>query len=140
MAGVLDVPEVDVALAAGAQVQAMLGEPLEEGCGVLDLVACVLAAGGGERAGVRVPAELGQDLPGGEAAHDLGMLGVADRGEVAHEPPLEEADLLVDCRQDPAGHKQFAQVGGGPPGLQGVERLVCQLDLPSAELPHQVLG
>jgi len=35
---VLDVPGVDVVLAAGGQIEAVLGEPSKEGRGVLDLV------------------------------------------------------------------------------------------------------
>jgi len=39
-----------------------------------------------------------------------------------------------------AGHQEVAQVGGGPPGLEVVERLVGQLYLSPAEAPQQVVG
>jgi hypothetical protein len=63
-----------------------------------------------------------------------------DTGEVPGEPPLERADLLVDGGENAAGHQKVPQVGGGPPGLEGIERLVGQLYLAAPEAPHQVFG
>jgi hypothetical protein len=76
--------------------------------------------------------ESGQDVPGGEALDELGSVGVGDRVEMGDEPALEQADLLVDAWQDLAGHEQLTQVRGGPPGLQGVKRLVGQRDFSSS--------
>ncbi len=100
---------------------------------MLDLVSGVAAAGWGDGFLFRTGAEPGQDFPGGEAADELGMLRVGDLREVAGQPPLERADLLVHGREHAAGHQEFAQVGSGPPGLEGVERLVGQCYLALAE-------
>jgi hypothetical protein len=44
-------------------------------------------------------AEPGQDVPGREAADDVGLVGVGDTGEVLVQPSLEQQDLLVDVGQ-----------------------------------------
>ena len=64
---VLDVPGVDVVLAAGGQIEAVLGEPSKEGRGVLDLVAGMAATSWGDRLLLRADAKARQDFPGGEA-------------------------------------------------------------------------
>jgi hypothetical protein len=137
---VLGVPDVDVGLPAGGQGQVACGEPPEEGRGRHDSVAGMTAAARGDRFPLGLGTQVRQDVPGGEASHDLDVVGVADVGEMAGQPPFERADLLVDRGQHPAGHQQFAQVGGCSPGLQGVERVVGQLDLPAAEGTQQVGG
>src|SRR5664279_1747906 len=93
---VFDMPGVDVGLAAGGQGEAVLGEPLKEGRGGLDLVAGIAAAGRSDRLSLRAGAEPRQDFPSGEAADELGMVRVGDVSEMADQPPLERADLLVD--------------------------------------------
>jgi hypothetical protein len=133
------VPGIDVGLAAGGQGEAVLGEPSEEGRGVLDLIASVPAACRSDRLLLRASAEPRQDFPGGEAVNDPGVVRVGGVGEVAGQPPLERADLLVDGGEDTAGHQEFPQVGGGSPGLEGVECLVGQFYLAAAEAPQQVL-
>ncbi|WP_438309569.1 hypothetical protein ACSHWO_00610 [Streptomyces sp. HUAS TT3] len=67
------------------------------------------------------------------------MFGLGGNGEVADQPALEQAEPLVDGGEDTAGHEEFAQVGGGPPGLESVKRLVGQLDLAPAQTPQQVV-
>jgi hypothetical protein len=59
--GVFDVPGVDVGLAAGRRGEVVVGEPPEEGRGVLDLVAGIAAAGRSERLLLRTGAEPWQD-------------------------------------------------------------------------------
>ncbi|WAL98774.1 hypothetical protein [Streptomyces sp. Je 1-369] len=55
-------------------------------------------------------------------------------------PALEGAEVLVDRRQDSAGHQEFFQVSGGSPGLELVEGVVGQRDLAEAELLQQSGG
>jgi len=133
---VLDVPDVDVGIAAGGQDEAVLGEPSKEARGVLDLIAGRAATGRGDRLLLRAGAQVRQDFPCGEAAHELGVVRVGDVSEVAEQPPLELADPLVDGRQHTAGHQQLPQVSGCPPGLQVVKGLVGQCYLPAAEAPQ----
>jgi len=123
---VFDMPGVDVGLAAGGQGEAVLGEPLKEGRGGLDQVAGMAAAGRSDRLSLRAGAEPRQDFPSGEAADELGMVRVSDVSEMADQPPLERADLLVDGGEHTAGHQEFPQVAGRPPELEGVECLVGQ--------------
>jgi len=93
---VLDVPGVDVGLTAGGQGEAVLGEPSQEGRGVLDLVAGMAATSRGDGLRLRAGAKSGQNFPGREAADELGVVRVGDGGEVPDQPPLERTDLLVD--------------------------------------------
>jgi len=92
--------------------------------------------GRGDRLDRRATAQSRQDFPGDEAAHELGVLGVAEVGEVADQPPLEGTDLLVDDREHAARHQQVSQVSGCPPGLHGVEGLVGQCYLTTAQAPQ----
>lgn len=69
---------------------------MTEGRGGLDLVAGMAAAGRSDRLSLRAGAEPRQDFPSGEAADELGMVRVGDVSEMADQPPLERADLLVD--------------------------------------------
>jgi len=94
------------------------------------------APGWGDRLLLRAAAKARQDFPGGEAAHELDVVWVGDVGEVADQPSLERADLLVDGGQHAAGHQQVPQVSGCSPGLEGVEGLVGQCYLPTAEAPQ----
>ena len=105
-----------------------------------DLLAGELSAGRGDRLALGAGAKSGQDFPGGEALDELAVVGVVDRVEVGDKPPLEQADLLVDAGQDAAAHEQLAQVRGGLPGPQGVERLVGQRDVASTERAQQGFG
>ena len=132
---VLDVPGIDVGLAAGGQGDVVLGEPLEEGRGVLDLVAGMAATGRGDRLLFGAGAKPRQNFPAGEAADELDVFRVGNLSEVADQPPLERADLLVDDGKHAAGHQELPQVSGCPPGLEGVECLVGQFYLPDAEAP-----
>jgi hypothetical protein len=102
----------------------VLAEPSEEGRGVLDLLAGMASAGRSDRLLLRTGAEPRQDFPGGEPTDDLGVVGVGDVGEMVDQPSLERADVLVDGGKHAAGHQEFPQVGGCPPGPEGVERLV----------------
>src|SRR5450756_2309500 len=88
----LDVPGVDVGLSAGGQDEAALGEPSKEGRGVLDLLAGMAATGWGDRFLLSAGAQVRQDFPGGEAAHELDVVRVGDVGEVADQPSFERAD------------------------------------------------
>jgi len=72
---VLDVPGVDVVLAAGGQIEAVLGEPSKEGRGVLDLVAGMAATSWGDRLLLRADAKARQDFPGSEARTSWAWLG-----------------------------------------------------------------
>jgi hypothetical protein len=67
---------------------AALGEPSQEGSRVLDLVPGVAAGGRGDRLFLRAGAEPWEDFRGREAAHELGVIGVGDAGEVSDEPSL----------------------------------------------------
>ncbi|MEV7641354.1 hypothetical protein AB0O32_15560 [Streptomyces rubiginosohelvolus] len=79
--------------------------------------------------------------PGGREEPDrLGVLGLGDFGQVAGEPALEGTEVLVDRGQDSAGHEEFLQVGGHPPGLEFVEGIVGQRDLAQAEPAKQLRG
>ena len=116
---VLGVPGVDVGLAAGRQGEAAVGEPLQEGGGVLDLVAGVAAAGRGDRLLLRAGAEPGQDFPGGEAADELGMAGVGDAprgGRPATARTSRSACQRRGARRRPsgvpAGGRRPARAGG----------------------------
>src|SRR5674476_723032 len=80
-------------------------------------------AGRSDRLSLRAGAEPRQDFPSGEAADELGMVRVGDVSEMADQPPLERADLLVDGGEHAAGHQEFPQVAGRPPELEGVECL-----------------
>jgi hypothetical protein len=63
------------------------------------------------------------------------VAGVADAGEVAGKPPLEQDDLLVDRGEDAAGDQELPEMLGGPPWLEILECLVGQLYLPAREAP-----
>ncbi|MEU3529157.1 hypothetical protein AB0E62_35790 [Streptomyces sp. NPDC038707] len=52
----------------------------------------------------------GQDAPGREEPDRFDVLGVLDVGQMAVEPALEGADVLVDRGQDPACHQEFFEV------------------------------
>lgn len=54
-------------------------------------------------------------------------------------PAFEQQDLLVDPGQRAGGHEQVAQVRGGPPARQVVQRIVGQRDVPAGQAA-QVLG
>jgi hypothetical protein len=111
-------------LVAGPQAVVVVGEPAQECGGLFDLVAGEVSAGRSDRLVPGAGSQSGQDFPGREALDELAMVAVTDRVEVGEEPAFEQADLLVDAGQDTAGHQQLAYVGGRPPGLQGVKRLV----------------
>lgn len=121
MGVVLGVPPVDLGLAARVEGESVFGEPGQEAGGGLDLAAGEAAAGRDDRFVLGAFAHPGQDLPGRVSLDDPGVLGVADGGQVADQPALERTDLLVDLREGAAVHQQLAHVGGGPPGLEGVE-------------------
>ncbi|WP_433425575.1 hypothetical protein ACQP1V_21200 [Microtetraspora malaysiensis] len=93
---VLDMPAVDVGLAACGEGQVLIAEPDQEGRRVLDLARGVLLATGCEGSAVGAGPEFRQDAPGREPADDLGVFRLGDDGKVTDEPALEEADLLVD--------------------------------------------
>ncbi|WP_262698156.1 MULTISPECIES: hypothetical protein [Streptomyces] len=48
--------------------------------------------------------------------------------------------MLVGRGQDSAGHEEFFQVRGCPPGLEFVERVVGERDLAEAEPAKQLRG
>jgi hypothetical protein len=133
--GVFGVPCVDVGLVAGSHAALALCEPVEEHRGLGDLLAGEFSAGWGDRLVLGAGSKFGQDFPGGKPVDELGVSGVGDGVEVGDEPAFEQADLLVDARQDVTSHEQLTQMRGGPPGLQGVKRLVGQRDLSPTELP-----
>jgi hypothetical protein len=118
------VPSIDLGLPAFGQGHCLLGEPTEEGGGVTDLSSGITAPGWGDGLAVRACAQLGQHVPGGKPPDDLLVCGIGDAGE----PSLEQTDLFVHPRKQPAGHEQLAQVCGGPPGLELVERFVRGCD------------
>jgi hypothetical protein len=89
---------------------------------------------------VRPGPEPGKDVPGREEPDRLGVAGVGDAGQVPGKPALEGADVLVGRWQDSADHQEFFQVSCCPPGLEPVERVVGQRDLPEAELPQHLRG
>ncbi|MEV8441950.1 hypothetical protein AB0425_31620 [Actinosynnema sp. NPDC051121] len=127
---VLDVPGIDLSLSAVRQDQLAFTGPTKERRGVADPVSGEPAPGRGDGLALRVGAELGQDVPGGEPPDDLLVLGIGDAREVFAEPPLEKAELLVHQREQTAGHEQFPQMGGGgPPWLELVERVVGEFNV-----------
>ena len=137
---VLGVPGVDVDLAAGRQGAVPFGEPAEVAGGVFDLLGGEAADARRDVAPVRSGPEPGKDVPGREEPDRLGVAGVGDAGQVPGKPALEGADVLVGRWQDSAGHQEFFQVSCCPPGLELVERVVGQRDLPEAELPQHLRG
>jgi hypothetical protein len=132
---VLGVPGVDVDLAAGRQGAVLLAEAAEEAGGVFDLLGGEAADAWRDVAPVRSGPEPGKDVPGREEPDRRGVAGVGDAGQVPGKPALEGADVLVGRWQDAAGHQELFQVSCCPPGLELVERVVGQRDLPEAELP-----
>ncbi|MEV6908178.1 hypothetical protein [Amycolatopsis sp. NPDC051071] len=49
-----------------------------------------------------------RDVSGGEPADNLCVIEVGDAPEVLGKPLLEHADLLVDDKQQAAGHEQVS--------------------------------
>jgi hypothetical protein len=68
------------------------------------------------------------------------VAGIGDAGQVPGKPAPEGADVLAGRGQDSAGHQEFFQVSCCPPGLELVERVVGQRDLPEAGLPQHLRG
>jgi hypothetical protein len=81
---VFDVPGLDIGLGAVGERAAAAGEPGEQRGGLQDLFAGVVAAG---RSSARDRSPW-QDVPGGEAAQDLGVVGIGAAGEVLVQPAL----------------------------------------------------
>lgn len=71
--GVLDVPRIDVGLAAGGQGEASPGQPPEEDGGLPDLLGGEASARRGDRLPFGAGAEPREDFSGGELADDLGV-------------------------------------------------------------------
>jgi hypothetical protein len=59
--------------------------------------------------------------------------GVADGLQLVAVPAFEQQDLPVDARQGTGGHEQIAQVRGGSPARQVMQRLVGQRDVPAGQ-------
>lgn len=138
MLTVLDVPGVDMALTAGGEGKFLGCKPFQKLCCLFGLVVCVTAAGWGDRLWFGFGPQLGQQMPGGEAADDLRVVRIGNGGGVADQPALERADLFVDGGENTAGHEQLPQMRGAAPRFEGVECLVGQLDSSLAEFPEQV--
>jgi hypothetical protein len=102
---VLDGPGVDVGLGAVGELPAAAGEPGEQGGGLEDLFTGVAAPDRADRPVLGAGSEPGQDVPGREAAQDLGVVRVGEPGQVLMQPSFEQQDLLVDGGQQPAGHE-----------------------------------
>ncbi|GGM62448.1 hypothetical protein GCM10011608_54510 [Micromonospora sonchi] len=67
---------------SAGELAASASEPAEQGGGLEDLFACVAAPGRADRPGLGAGAEPGHDVPGGETAQQVGVVRVADVGEV----------------------------------------------------------
>ncbi|MER6949209.1 hypothetical protein ABT294_34845 [Nonomuraea sp. NPDC000554] len=136
--GVLGDPCVEMRLTAAGQVEVPVGEPGQEAGGVDDLLAGVAPVGGRDELGLGDAAQAGQDLPGGEPADDLDVVGIGDVVEVVDEPALQQADLLVDLGEQSACHQELAQVGGGLPVRQLVKGFVGELDAAICQVAEHV--
>ncbi|MEU6585965.1 hypothetical protein [Nocardia sp. NPDC046763] len=135
---VLDVPGIDVGLAAGGKRKLLVCKPFQKpGC-VHDMVVSVASVRWVDRLAFGLGAQLRQKMPGREAADNLGVVGVGDGGEVADQPAFESADLFVDSGQNTAGHQHLPQMCCGAPGFERMECLVGQLDVAAPEVAQQV--
>jgi hypothetical protein len=89
-----------------------------------DLVSRVAGLTGGDGVPAGLAAEPPQVMPGGEAADDPPLRGIADLPGGVPGPPFEVGEALVPGGQDAAGHEDGAQVAGGTAGQVAVERAV----------------
>ncbi|MFI2029847.1 hypothetical protein [Streptomyces buecherae] len=140
MFAALGPPGVDVDLAAGREAVVALAEPSQEGGRVLDLFGGEPPDAGCDVASFGAGPQPREDAPGREEPDRFDVFGVGDAGQMPGKPALEGAEVLVDRRQDSAGHQEFFQVSGGSPGLELVEGVVGQRDLAEAELLQQSGG
>jgi hypothetical protein len=109
---VLGPPCVDVGLAAGCEGGVPLAEPVEEGGRVLHLLGREAADAGCDVALLGACPQPGQDAPGREEPDRFNVRRVLDAGQMAMEPALERAEVLVHRGQDPACHQEFFEVSG----------------------------
>ena len=130
MAGVVEVPVVDIGLGGGGEEFFPCAEPGEEPGRAGELSGGAVAGIGLQGAGAGGLVEFGELVPGDVLAQQPLMAGVGDRRELAELPLLEEQDLPVHGGEGAAGHEQVAQVGGGAPAGQLVEGGVGEGDLP----------
>nr|WP_201784617.1 hypothetical protein [Nonomuraea pusilla] len=101
MFGVLGIPGIDVALAAGAERAVAFVEPSEERCGVCDLFGGVAPDAWRDVPAFGAGPKGGQDMPGREQPDRLDVLGVVDLDQVTREPALEGTDVFVDGGRTP---------------------------------------
>jgi hypothetical protein len=111
--GVVDgVPVVEVGLADGAQRFAAFGEPGEEVDGPVDRLPGFVRRRGPQLFSGRGGAEASQFVPGGEAADQLGMVGVRDGGQPGSEPSVRRASAA--CRSSAMSVSSVATCGCQP--------------------------
>ena len=103
-------PGVEVALAGGAELEAVGGEPVQQRDGGPDVpldgdglaVSDVIAAGAAP--------EPAQGVPDGVAVQQLPLAGIVAAGDGGRDPVLEADHVLVAGRQRAGGDQDAAQV------------------------------
>ncbi|MGI8313157.1 hypothetical protein [Saccharopolyspora hattusasensis] len=126
-------PGVDIGLPAITETRFAGGEPGEKRGGVPNLLPSERASGRGDGFALGAGPQPGQDVPGGEPADDLRVIGIGNGCKVVGEPLFKQAGLLVDDGQQTAGHEQIPQMSSSPPGLELVECLMRECDLAASQ-------
>jgi hypothetical protein len=127
---------VDMGLSEAGRPEAKGGGPGQEGLGLDEPAASILAGGGPQRAGSGPGPHPGQLMPQPELAQQPQVRVAGQAVQAAVQPRLELAQLLVDSGQDAAADQQVPQVEHGPRAGPGIQRLQAQ----RCRLTHLVVG
>ena len=129
---------VDVGLGEGGWPDAEGGGPGQEGLGLDEPAAGVLAGGGAQRPGGGPGAHRRELVPQPELAQQPQVRVPGQGLQAAVQPRAELAQLLVGSGQDTAADQQIPQVGHRPRAGPGVQRLVGQGQLAGGQGHQQV--
>ncbi|MER0478260.1 hypothetical protein ABR737_07895 [Streptomyces sp. Edi2] len=127
-------PGVEVRLGYRIQGDAAFAEPLEERCGLGDLLSAFLRRVGAQGPFKGLGPELAELVPAREVVEESSMFGTLGGGEPFGEPPLEEQEPAIDARENAAVHQQVTEVGDRPPAREVLKGFVGERNMFGGEV------